>query len=106
MTAEHAASVEQPKKRARHEGPKKHIIAYIFSLVLTILAFAVVVTGDVSVNFVYVMLVLMAAVQVFIQMAFWMHMKDRGHLYPIIGILSGVIVVFTMIIMAVYWAWW
>jgi cytochrome c oxidase subunit 4 len=106
MTAEHAAAVEQSKKRVRHEGPKKHIIAYIFSLVLTILAFAVVVTGDVSVNFVYVMLVLMAAVQVFIQMAFWMHMKDRGHLFPIVGILSGVVIVFTMIIMAVYWAWW
>jgi len=33
-------------------------------------------------------------------------MKDRGHLFPIVGILSGVIIVFTMIIMAVYWAWW
>jgi len=106
MTAEHATAVEQPKKRVKHEGPKKHIIAYIFSLVLTILAFATVITGEVSVNFVYVMLVLMAGVQVFIQMAFWMHMKDRGHLFPIIGILSGVIIVFTMIIMAVYWVWW
>jgi cytochrome c oxidase subunit 4 len=106
MTADHAAAVEQPKKRVRHEGPKKHIIAYIFSLILTILAFAVVVTGEVRASFVYVMLMLMAGVQVFIQMAFWMHMKDRGHLFPIIGILSGVIIVFTMIIMAVYWTWW
>jgi Heme/copper-type cytochrome/quinol oxidase, subunit 4 len=105
MTADHAASVEQ-KKRVKHEGPKKHIIAYIFSLVLTILAFAVVISGDVNIDFVYIMLVLMAGVQVFIQMAFWMHMKDRGHLFPIVGILSGVVIVFTMIIMAVYWAWW
>lgn len=104
MTADQ--TVEQTKKRVRHEGPRKHVIAFIFSLVLTALAFATVISGEVNIDFVYILLVLMAIVQVFIQMAFWMHMKDRGHLFPIIGIVAGCTIVFTMIIMAVYWAWW
>jgi cytochrome c oxidase subunit 4 len=33
-------------------------------------------------------------------------MKDRGHTFAIIGILTGVVVVFTCVIMAEYWAWW
>ena len=105
MAANHSASTET-KKRHKHEGPKKHVISFIFSLVLTLLAFATVMSGEVNTDFIYILLIAMAVGQVAIQMAFWMHMKDRGHLYPIIGIVSGVVVVFTMVIMAVYWVWW
>ena len=105
MAAQHTAT-EETKKRHKHEGPKKHVIAFIFSLILTALAFATVMSGEVNTDFIYILLVVMAVGQVAIQMAFWMHMKDRGHLYPIIGILGGVVVVFTMVIMAEYWVWW
>lgn len=94
------------KKRFKHEGPQKHVISFIFSIVLTLLAFATVMSGEVNTTFLYILLVAMAVVQVFIQMAFWMHMKDRGHLFPIIGILGGCVIVFTMMIMAIYWVWW
>ncbi|UVI28975.1 cytochrome C oxidase subunit IV family protein [Paenibacillus spongiae] len=90
----------------KHEGPKKHIIAFIFSIVLTVIAFATVAAGEINVKFTYMLLVGMALLQVFIQMAFWMHMKDRGHMFAIIGILSGVFVAFTCVIMAEYWVWW
>lgn len=93
-------------KRTRPEGTKKHIIAYVFSLILTFLAFAVVMAGELSSGFVYTLLVALAIVQVFVQMAFWMHMKDRGHAFAIIGILTGVIVVITCVIMALFWTWW
>lgn len=102
----HHTTAEPTKKRYKHEGPKKHVIAFIFSLVLTLLAFATVMSGEVNTDFIYILLVVMAIGQVAIQMAFWMHMKDRGHLYPIIGILGGVVIVFTMVIMAEYWVWW
>jgi cytochrome c oxidase subunit 4 len=78
----------------------------VLSLALTIIAFAAVSAGEINTTFTYIILVGMAVVQVFIQMAFWMHMKDRGHLFPIIGIISGAVVVFTMVIMALYWVWW
>ncbi|MFD1955620.1 cytochrome C oxidase subunit IV family protein [Paenibacillus thailandensis] len=107
MTSEsrHEAAEKRPE-RHRLEGPQKHIVAFIFSLVLTLIAFAVVISGDVNKDFIYIILIGTACLQVFVQLAFWMHMKDRGHLYPIIGIVFGIVVVFTMVIMAEYWAWW
>lgn len=76
------------------------------SIALTIIAFAMVAAGDINTTLIYILLVLMACIQVFVQMGFWMHMKDRGHVMPIVGILMGVFVVFTIVIMASYWAWW
>ncbi|MFC4810591.1 cytochrome C oxidase subunit IV family protein [Paenibacillus sp. GCM10023250] len=105
MSEQHSA-VDEHSKHHKHEGPKKHIIAFIMSILLTIIAFAMVAAGEINTTFIYMFLVLMACIQVFIQMGFWMHMKDRGHAFPIIGILMGVFVVFTIVIMAEYWAWW
>lgn len=99
-------SAGQSAKRHKVEGPQKHIVAFVMSLALTIIAFAAVAAGEINTTFVYIILVLMAVIQVFIQMSFWMHMKDRGHLFPIIGIFAGVIIVFTMVIMALFWVWW
>jgi len=104
VSSNHSASEET--KRHKLEGPQKHIVAFVLSLALTIIAFAAVAAGDINTTFTYIILVVMAIVQVFIQLAFWMHMKDRGHLFPIIAIIGGVVVVFTMVIMALYWLWW
>lgn len=104
--ANNQASANERAKRHKHEGPQKHIVAFIFSIALTFVAFAAVAAGEINTTFLYIILVVMAILQVFVQMAFWMHMKDRGHLFPTIGILGGVIIVITMIVMAQYWVWW
>ncbi|WP_256758767.1 cytochrome C oxidase subunit IV family protein [Cohnella sp. WQ 127256] len=101
----HTASEEAPK-RHKVEGPQKHIVGFVMSLALTIIAFAAVSAGEINATFTYIILVSMAVIQVIIQMAFWMHMKDRGHLFPIVGIFAGVFVVITMVVMALYWVWW
>ncbi|WP_123043175.1 cytochrome C oxidase subunit IV family protein [Cohnella candidum] len=105
MASNHSASEEQTR-RHKVEGPQKHIVAFVLSLALTIIAFAAVAAGDINTNFTYFILVLMAIIQVFVQLAFWMHMKDRGHLFPIICIIAGVFVVCAMIITALFWVWW
>jgi cytochrome c oxidase subunit 4 len=105
MSGNHSASGEEVR-RHKVEGPQKHIVAFILSLALTIIAFAAVAAGDINTTFTYIILVLMAIIQVFVQLAFWMHMKDRGHMFPIICIIAGVFIVFMMVIMAVYWLWW
>ncbi|WP_027094639.1 cytochrome C oxidase subunit IV family protein [Cohnella thermotolerans] len=97
---------EGEARRHKVEGPRKHIVAFVLSLALTLIAFAAVAAGEINTQFTYIILVGMAMIQVFVQLAFWMHMKDRGHMFPIIGIAFGVIVVFTMVIMASYWVWW
>ncbi|MCC3374776.1 cytochrome C oxidase subunit IV family protein [Cohnella sp. REN36] len=106
MASNHSASSGEETRRHRAEGPQKHIVAFVMSLALTIIAFAAVAAGEINQTFTYIILVGMAILQVFVQMAFWMHMKDRGHLFPIFGILFGIVVVFTMVIMALYWVWW
>lgn len=106
MAAVNHSATEETKKRHKHEGPQKHIVAYIMSLALTLLAFAAVIAGEVNTAFIVFILLMMAGLQVFVQMGFWMHMKDKGHAFAKIGIFSGIFVVFTMVIMAEYWAWW
>jgi cytochrome c oxidase subunit 4 len=105
MSSNHSASGEQTK-RHKVEGPRKHIVAFVMSLALTIIAFAAVAAGEINTTFTYMILVGMAIIQVFIQMAFWMHMKDRGHLFPMIAIFTGAFVVVTAVITALYWVWW
>ncbi|MBB3114539.1 cytochrome c oxidase subunit 4 [Paenibacillus phyllosphaerae] len=105
MANQHSTTEEQGK-RHRHEGPQKHIVAFIFSIVLTVIAFALVAAGEINESFIYIMLLAMAVLQVFIQMSFWMHMKDRGHLFAIVAILFGVFVVLTIVVMAEFWTWW
>lgn len=106
MASSPTTSQHSNAKQTRPEGPKKHIIAFIFSILLTFIAFALVMAGEINTDFVYIMLVVLAIVQVFVQMAFWMHMKDRGHTFAIIAIITGVVIVFTCIIMALYWTRW
>ena len=106
MSENQAASAqEQAPRRHRVEGPQKHIIAFILSLVLTIIAFAAVASG-ISASFIYVILIVMAVIQVLVQLSYWMHLKDKGHLFPIISICAGVVLVIAMTVMALYWVWW
>jgi len=108
MAAEQLTSQDgTAKRRHKHEGPQKHIIAFIFSIVLTLIAFAAVGSGaELNKSFVIILLLVMAVLQIVIQMAYWMHMKDKGHLLPIFFMIGGAFIAFTCIIMAVFWVWW
>ncbi|MCM3129381.1 MULTISPECIES: cytochrome C oxidase subunit IV family protein [unclassified Paenibacillus] len=97
---------EGVKHRHRPEGPEKHIVAFIFSIALTLIAFAAVAAGGVNNTFTIIILLVMAVLQVIIQMAYWMHMKDKGHLIPLIFMAFGFFVAFTAIITALLWMWW
>lgn len=102
MSSQHSSAGE----RRRLEGPRNHYITYIISIVLTILAFAAVLYGGLDKAFLLWFLVGLAIVQCVVQLAYWMHMKDKGHLFPIIGIIFGFIVALLAMAAAVYWTWW
>lgn len=101
-----SSGAEGVKHRDRPEGPEKHIVAFIFSIALTLIAFAAVAAGGVNNTFTIIILLVMAVLQVIIQMAYWMHMKDKGHLIPLIFMAFGFFVAFTAIITALLWMWW
>lgn len=100
-------SAEQKIKRGKgHEGPRNHIIGFVASIVLTFLAFVAVANESLSTAFVIFLIVTMAIIQVIIQLTYWMHMKDRGHFYPILFLAGGGFVALTLFITAFYWVWW
>lgn len=92
--------------RHKLEGPRNHYLSYIVSIVLTILAFAAVLYGGLDRAFLIMFLVGLAVVQSIFQLAYWMHMKDKGHLFPIAGLIFGAFVALTAVAAAVYWVWW
>ncbi|AIQ10987.1 cytochrome C oxidase subunit IV family protein [Paenibacillus durus] len=106
MAAEQHTRDHGVKRRHRQEGPQKHILIFILSAVLTLIAFAAVAAGEVNVAFAVILLLVMAVIQVFVQLGYWMHLKDKGHMMPIIFILGGFLIAGTCIIMAMYWVWW
>lgn len=105
MAANHHSASEQGSRRHVHEGPKNHYLSFVLSIVLTILAF-VVVYAEIGKTFTVLFILVLAVVQALFQLAFWMHMKDRGHLFPIIGMFFGAIIALTAVASAVYWMWW
>lgn len=106
-SSEGHSSSDQVKRRNAHEGPRNHIISFAISIVLTILAFiAVTYREQLNPAFIVPFIIILALFQGVIQLGFWMHLKDKGHLYPTIFIVSGCIVAFTAVYSAVYWMWW
>jgi cytochrome c oxidase subunit 4 len=104
MSSEHQTT--STTKHHRIEGPKNHFMSYIVSIILTMLAFAAVIYGGLDKSFLLVFLVGLAVVQAIFQLMVWMHMKERGHLLPIIGLSMGAIVAITAVAAAEYWMWW
>jgi cytochrome c oxidase subunit 4 len=95
-----------PTKRHRVEGPKNHYLTYIVSIFLTMLAFAAVLYGGLDKSFLVAFLVFIAIIQIVFQMGVWMHMKERGHIFPIVGIIFGFFVALSGVTAALYWMWW
>ncbi|RKN61397.1 cytochrome C oxidase subunit IV family protein [Paenibacillus ginsengarvi] len=105
MAANHHSASEPTSKRHIHEGPKNHYLAFALSILLTVLAF-VVVYAEIGRTFTILFIVVLGIIQAVFQLAFWMHMKDRGHVYAITGIAFGFIIALTGVAAVVYWIWW
>lgn len=105
MASNHQSTSDQGNRRHYHEGPRNHFLSFALSILLTILAFVVVI-AEMGRTFTLMFIVLLALIQAVFQLAFWMHMKDRGHLYAMIGISFGFIIALTGVASVVYWLWW
>jgi len=106
MEANQQQGLDRVKRGRLHEGPKNHIVAFGISIFLTLLAFIAVANETLDDTFIKIFIVLLAVIQAATQLAFWMHMKDRGHVFQIIFLSVGAFVAFTAFIMAIYWVWW
>lgn len=103
MSNQHQTSAGE---RHRLEGPRNHYLSYIVSILLTMLAFAVVLYGGLDRSFILIFIVSLGIIQILFQLAYWMHMKERGHMIPVIGLAFGAFIALTAVVAAVYWMWW
>lgn len=103
---EQVQPVNQIKRASATEGPRNHVISFAISIVLTLFAFIAVANPNLPRTFVLWFIVLLAFAQALIQLMFWMHMKDRGHLYAKIAIAFGAVIFLSAVASAVYWTWW
>lgn len=106
MSEDQIHSSSTPKVRYKPEGPRNHYLTFMASIMLTMLAFAAVLYGGMSKAFLVPFLIMMALIQVIMQLTYWMHMKDRGHVYSLIGLAFGGIIALTAVAAALYWVWW
>jgi len=103
----HNETSSQKIKRAPvHEGMKNHYITFALSIILTALAFFAVMNSDLGSGFVYFFIVILAFVQAILQILFWMHMKDRGHLYAQVTFVVAALVLLPIMVTALFWIWW
>lgn len=79
----------QKKSAHKHASAKNHLLAFFVSIVLTIIAFIAVgsefIKGSTVVPFILLLAVIQAAFQLFV----WMHLDQKGHEFPKVGILTG-----------------
>lgn len=102
----HSHEAAAPSKRHKLESPMNHYLSYIMSIILTMLAFAVVIYGGLDRSFILIFIISLAIVQAVVQLLFWMHAKERGHFLPLLFMAVGAIIALTAIISAIYWMWW
>lgn len=105
-TPSHGSQTDAGKRRHNRKlSMKNHYITYFVSILLTAIAFAIVWRFDASAKFMVLFIVLLAVVQALFQIVFWMHLNEKGHRFPIAGIIMGAVVVLTLVVTAIYWVW-
>lgn len=110
---QHPSNPSTVRKKHRHEGPKNHLLAFALSILLTGFAFVAVSyyiaeseTAEIEAWWVTFFIISLAIFQAVIQLAYWMHMKDKGHSIPAFGIAFGFFVALTAVAAGLLWSWW
>lgn len=96
------SNTETTTQHHRQEGPKRHIVAFIVSIVLTALAFLAVIIGGSS-AWVVPFIIVLGIVQAGFQLYIWMHLDQKGHDLPAIGMYTGLLVALLTIFVFIYW---
>jgi cytochrome c oxidase subunit 4 len=86
-----------------HRSMRKHIISYVIMMVISIAAFLMVAYEVFSPVALTVALVIMASVLVFLQLADFMHLDQKGHQFPVIFISNGLFWGIIFILVIIIW---
>src|SRR5690625_4958668 len=93
MTETEKIDIEQSdayEKQKNRKEKKKQMISFSLMIVLTLMSFGLVATGNLEKVYAIPLLLVMALVQVAFQFYYFMHLKDKGHGMPATLIYGGV----------------
>lgn len=90
----------------RSSGSRNHWLTFALSIALTAIAFIAVGMQSLNRDAVVGLILVLALVQSLFQLYVWMHMDQKGHRYPAIGIYGGLFVAIITVMAFVYIMWW
>ncbi|KAA0966634.1 cytochrome B6 [Sporosarcina sp. ANT_H38] len=98
------------QRRAR-QSMRSQVMMFSLMIFLTIMSFSMVMAYEAGVigfskYLIFPTLMLFAAVQVGLQMYYFMHMNEKGHGVPQMFMYTGVILAFTVVLTFVTIIWW
>lgn len=92
-------------RRKRSKAMQMQVVTFAIMIFLTLIAFAAVASG-MSAYFIGPVILLLAAVQVVLQLYYFMHMSEKGHEVGAFFLYSGALFGFTFVITFLTIVWW
>ncbi|SIT68058.1 cytochrome c oxidase subunit IVB [Edaphobacillus lindanitolerans] len=93
------------KKRNADRAMRGQLMMFALMIFMTLISFTAVQAGF-SPLFVIPVILLLAAVQVGLQLYYFMHMKEEGHGLPAMFMYTGVLIAFLTVLTFVTIVWW
>lgn len=97
-------SASSREKGSDGEIEKKYVISFTWMILLTLISFILVGSGVISTSFLIPIILLLATVQVVLQLVTFMHLKEKGHAFPVVFVIGAAVVAATCIVAMVFWA--
>uniref|UniRef100_UPI003F5CCDA3 cytochrome o ubiquinol oxidase subunit IV n=1 Tax=Candidatus Fukatsuia anoeciicola TaxID=2994492 RepID=UPI003F5CCDA3 len=86
-----------------HESLKSYLIGFVFSIILTVIPFVMVIYNNISHNIILITVVAFALVQIFIHLVYFLHMNQSStERWNLVAFIFTIIVV-TIIIIGSLW---
>jgi cytochrome c oxidase subunit 4 len=86
------SAMTQEELQKTNDEQKKQIVAFALMIFLTIIAFIAIGTDIVPATFAVPFVLLLAIVQLVLQLVYFMHLKDKGHGWASTFISSGIVI--------------
>ena len=98
MSESHIETVDSSQP-AMHEGfPWKHVIGYVLSILLTVMALWLVFSLQLPLSTEIVSILILAVFQVMIQLLLFMHLNEKdGPAYHVISLIFGAFIALTIV---------
>lgn len=106
MSDQNMSKAEAFRRQKSKEEMQRQLISFGLMIVLTLIAFVIVITDTLNKGFIVPIIFVMAIVQAGFQFYYFMHLKDKGHAMPATLIYGGVWCAFLTLAGLVVISWW